>query len=75
MIECDGHTYGLECKMSCGNCFSGEPCDHVTGSCSNRCDNGFYGDKCDIGIRCYFKINDVLPKTLSTIQRGIVNHH
>ena len=54
--ECDGHTYGLGCKQSCGKCSGGVQCDHVTGSCPNGCDAGMYGDKCDIGkVRFNFK--------------------
>ena len=54
--ECDGHTYGLGCKQSCGKCSGGVQCDHVTGSCPNGCDAGKYGDKCDIGkVRFNFK--------------------
>ena len=47
--ECDGHTYGLECKQRCGNCSDNVQCDHVTGNCTNGCNVGVYGDKCDIG--------------------------
>ena len=49
MQECDGNTYGPECNISCGNCFNGEQCDHVTGVCENGCDAGVYGYKCDTG--------------------------
>ena len=48
--ECAGHTYGLGCNQSCGNCSGGVQCDHVTGSCPNGCVAGMYGDKCDLGI-------------------------
>ena len=50
ILECDGNTHGLECNKSCGYCFNREQCDHVTGSCLNGCDKGFYGDKCDKGM-------------------------
>ena len=50
ITECAGHTYGVGCKQSCGNCSSGVQCDHVTGSCPTGCDAGMYGDRCDLGI-------------------------
>ena len=50
IAECDGHTYGLECKQSCGNCSGGVQCNHVTGSCPTGCDAEIYGDRCDLGI-------------------------
>ena len=56
ITECAGHTYGVECKQSCGNCSGGVQCDHVTGNCPNGCDAGMYGDKCDLGI-ARFKFN------------------
>ena len=49
ITECDGHTYGLGCNQSCGNCSDGVQCDHVTGSCQNGCVAGMYGDRCDLG--------------------------
>ncbi|XP_022306991.1 uncharacterized protein LOC111113192 isoform X2 [Crassostrea virginica] len=47
VYECGGHTYGLECKHSSGNCSGGVQCDHVTGSCPSGCDAGMFGDNCD----------------------------
>ena len=59
--ECDGHTYGLGCKQSCGKCSGGVQCDHVTGICPNGCDAGMYGDRCDLGkVRLYFKSTNVM---------------
>lgn len=34
----------------CGNCFNGEPCNHVDGSCSNGCHSGSFGVLCDKGL-------------------------
>ena len=34
----------------CGNCFNGEPCNHVNGSCSNGCHSGSFGALCDKGL-------------------------
>ena len=56
ITECAGHTYGVECKQSCGNCSGGVQCDHVTGNCPNGCDAGMYGDRCDLG-KARFKFN------------------
>ena len=61
ITECAGHTYGVECKLSCGNCSGGVQCDHVTGNCPNGCDAGMYGDRCDLGkVRLYFKSTNVM---------------
>ena len=53
VIECDENQYGLECNTSCGNCFLGEQCHHLTGNCPDGCDEGFFGDKCDKGKSSY----------------------
>ena len=53
ITECTGHTYGLKCNQSCGNCSGGVQCDHVTGRCPNGCDVGMYGDRCDFGTLIY----------------------
>ena len=50
ITECGGHTYGVGCKQSCGNCSGNVHCDHVTGRCPNGCDAGMFGDNCDQGI-------------------------
>ena len=50
IAEGGGHTYGLGCNQSCGNCSGGVQCDHVTGICPNGCVAGMSGDKCDLGI-------------------------
>ena len=48
LTGCNVYTYGSDC-IYCGNCSGGVPCNHVTGTCPNGCDEGIYGDKCDFG--------------------------
>lgn len=50
---CSFKTYGEDCKMSCGFCKDNDTCDHINGSCSNGCTNGWSGEKCDIGEYTY----------------------
>lgn len=48
-LGCVDYKYGLECNSTCGKCFDGNKCNHMTGSCPNGCDAGVFGDKCDQG--------------------------
>ena len=36
-VACKELTFGQNCELTCGHCFNGEICDHVTGTCSNGC--------------------------------------
>ena len=45
--ECSNNTYGLHCILTCGNCRNGQQCHHVTGTCPQRCVQGYHGEKCD----------------------------
>nr|XP_022307680.1 receptor-type tyrosine-protein phosphatase alpha-like [Crassostrea virginica] len=45
--ECDNHTFGGDCSLTCGNCVNKERCNHVDGSCPNGCDSGSFGRLCD----------------------------
>lgn len=47
--ECDNHTFGVDCSLTCGNCANGERCNHVDGSCPYGCDSGWFGRMCDEG--------------------------
>ena len=44
---CKELTFGRNCELTCGHCFNGEICDHVTGTCSNGCAPGWTGPICD----------------------------
>ncbi|XP_062620194.1 multiple epidermal growth factor-like domains protein 11 [Saccostrea cucullata] len=44
--DCDGRTYGLGCRLLCGNCFNSKQCHHVNGSCFDGCDAGYKGPLC-----------------------------
>ncbi|XP_078328094.1 receptor-type tyrosine-protein phosphatase kappa-like [Crassostrea virginica] len=45
--ECDNHTFGVDCSLTCGNCANGELCNHVDGSCPYGCDSGWFGRMCN----------------------------
>ena len=47
--ECDGKMFGKNCEELCGKCFNDEQCDHINGSCMNRCNPGYYGITCTEG--------------------------
>lgn len=49
-VECGLHTYGLACRTNCGNCSTGEACNHVNGWCPRGCDRGVQGEKCQDGM-------------------------
>ena len=57
--ECGPGKYGGGCGQTCSvHCSgTGDPCDHITGHCTNGCDAGYTGDKCDQGE------NILMPKT------------
>lgn len=45
--ECDSNNFGLDCRERCsGHCKNNEPCDHVSGDCSNGCQDGYHGARC-----------------------------
>ncbi|KAF4523531.1 hypothetical protein B566_EDAN013074, partial [Ephemera danica] len=41
--------FGIGCLSSCGHCRNHEPCDHVTGRCTNGCADGWLGPECSKG--------------------------
>ena len=45
-IECSSNTYGVNCSMSCGNCYEGDTCNHLNGTCAGGCDPGWQEDTC-----------------------------
>ncbi|XP_041475123.1 receptor-type tyrosine-protein phosphatase kappa-like isoform X2 [Lytechinus variegatus] len=46
---CPSGTYGAGCTETC-HCNSSEPCDPITGACSNGCDDGWTGDQCQVTV-------------------------
>ena len=48
-VVCYGNNYGIACSQTCGECFRGEQCHHVTGNCPNGCGLGMFGEKCVTG--------------------------
>lgn len=49
-IGCPSRYFGLDCRQLCsGNCKSDEPCDHVSGACTNGCKDGYVGARCANG--------------------------
>lgn len=45
---CPSGQYGIHCREHCiGKCINSEPCHHVTGVCSNGCQDGFIGKHCN----------------------------
>ncbi|XP_063962745.1 receptor-type tyrosine-protein phosphatase delta-like isoform X1 [Lytechinus pictus] len=46
---CPGGTYGAGCTETC-HCNSSEPCDLITGACSNGCEDGWTGDQCQVTV-------------------------
>lgn len=48
-LDCPHGYYGVGCRGICsGHCMREEPCDHVSGECSNGCLDGFTGERCNI---------------------------
>ena len=42
--------------MPCGNCASGEVCNHVNGMCPSGCDPGWVGGLCSEGKSHYYHV-------------------
>lgn len=40
-------TYGEDCKMPCGYCKENSTCNHINGSCTNGCADGWTGENCN----------------------------
>ena len=49
-VDCQGKTYGQDCKDLCGQCKGGQPCDTVTGECTGGCEPGYTGQNCQHGM-------------------------
>lgn len=48
--DCPPEYFGEGCRERCsGHCIKDEPCDHITGECSNDCQDGYTGARCDKG--------------------------
>ncbi|XP_065937858.1 multiple epidermal growth factor-like domains protein 10 [Magallana gigas] len=46
--ECPPGYFGIGCSNTCsGHCIRNEPCDHVSGECSNGCNDGYEGTHCN----------------------------
>lgn len=57
-IGCPSHYYGLDCRQRCsGNCISDESCDHVSGVCTNGCEDGYVGTRCANGKKYSFFVD------------------
>lgn len=59
LAVCDAGKFGQNCSENCGNCRNGSSCNHVNGSCSEGCLNGFNytaDEKCSVRKRilCFF---------------------
>lgn len=49
-VECPSGYFGKGCRERCrGHCIRDEPCDHISGECSNGCQDGYTGERCDKG--------------------------
>ncbi|XP_065938479.1 receptor-type tyrosine-protein phosphatase epsilon isoform X4 [Magallana gigas] len=45
--ECPLGYFGKGCTEHCsGHCIKGEPCDHISGECTNGCQDGYTGVRC-----------------------------
>lgn len=49
LLECDGDTYGQNCRSLCGHCFDEAQCHYVNGTCPNGCDGEYQGSHCTQG--------------------------
>ena len=67
--ECDGGTYGADCRYHCGHCLDKQQCDVIDGSCLNGCGSGYSGAKCTESN--YANVND---NDTSYIKKGIVSN-
>lgn len=46
-VECPLGYFGKGCTEHCsGHCIKGEPCDHISGECTNGCQDGYTGVRC-----------------------------
>lgn len=46
--ECNDGHFGLNCRGLCsGHCESNDPCDHVSGVCSDGCQDGYMDAFCN----------------------------
>lgn len=48
-LVCPYRYFGMDCSESCsGHCINNETCDHVSGVCTNGCQDGYTGSLCTI---------------------------
>lgn len=48
--DCPPGYFGEGCREGCSDhCIKNELCDHITGECSNGCQDGYTGVRCDKG--------------------------
>lgn len=66
---CNGGKYGKDCLQECSaNCLT-PPCDHITGECSNGCNDGWLGSNCTQSLFLFsidvhsFKLSLILSKS------------
>lgn len=53
MYKCPDGSFGFKCKYRC-RCANDEPCDKVTGTCFNGCQEGFWGPGCQLSNNCFY---------------------
>uniref|UniRef100_K1PK35 Receptor-type tyrosine-protein phosphatase U n=1 Tax=Magallana gigas TaxID=29159 RepID=K1PK35_MAGGI len=47
LVKCPLGYFGKGCTEHCsGHCIKGEPCDHISGECTNGCQDGYTGVRC-----------------------------
>lgn len=47
-VECESGFYGFSCVLPCGGyCKDNKPCNHINGTCSNGCLDGWIGVNCN----------------------------
>lgn len=50
----------MGCSANCsGHCIREEPCDHVSGKCSNGCQDGYTGSLCNNCKMLTFYLDDL----------------
>lgn len=56
-LECDDGKFGTDCRIVCGHCHQGQPCDKETGACLHGCEPGYDGIYCN---KCKYMIALIL---------------
>ena len=66
--ECDGDTFGQDCREECGECVNDEHCHHINGTCLNGCKRGYNGLQCNQG-----NIKSIQDSKLAFMGHGIIS--